>query len=255
MSNTITNTAHLVKKIQISGIIRTLSGLHIGASNMGLSIGGADATVVRNPLTNEPYIPGSSLKGKMRSLLEKLENKFGPPLGRDIQNGPYLDPYDPSTLITVLFGTMPEHMKNGAVPPGRTIIRDASLSRKSAKELSESKHTDMPYTEVKTEVVIDRVSSAATPRQMERVPAGAEFELRIILNIYQGDDELALLNRVLLSLSLLQNDYLGGKGTRGSGEVKISIQQIGYKSLKEYAQNQTWQNYISPGFAIPQELQ
>lgn len=236
------NNGQLIKKILIQGTITAKTGLHIGGNNVGLSIGGADATVVRNPLTNEPYIPGSSLKGKMRSLLEKVEGKFGSKgIGDQIKNPPFTD--DPDHIICKIFGTMPEIMKatNKEQPTSRLIVRDCDLLNKDA--LEKSKDTDMPYTEVKTEVVIDRITSAATPRQLERVPAGAVFNMRMILNIYYGDDEKELLNKVFEGLALVQNDYLGGKGTRGSGEVDIKISELKYKDKKAYEEKSEWQDF------------
>lgn len=254
MSNNNTNNGQLVKKILIEGTITAKTGLHIGGSSVGMSIGGADATVVRNPITNEPYIPGSSLKGKMRSLLEKVEGKFGPPIGEHIQKGPLTqfvreengltkEDADRINLIVKIFGTMPEKIKGMEEVPSRLIVRDCELERESAAKLANSKDTDMPYTEVKTEVVIDRITSAATPRQLERVPAGAVFNMRMILNVYKGDDEKPMLDKILEGLVLVQNDYLGGKGTRGSGEVEISISKLSYKDKSMYENKSDWCDY------------
>lgn len=267
MSN---NNGQLVKKILIEGTITAKTGLHIGGSSVGMSIGGADATVVRNPLTNEPYIPGSSLKGKMRSLLEKVEGKFGPSIGEHIQKGPLTEfvkegngltkeDAERINLIIKVFGTMPEKIKDEKgnrleEVPSRLIVRDCELERESAQKLANSKDTDMPYTEVKTEVVIDRITSAATPRQLERVPAGAVFNMRMILNVYNGDNEKAMLDKIFEGLALVQNDYLGGKGTRGSGEVDIKVEQLKYKDKKVYEEGGTWNNYQNNNVQIPDEL-
>ena len=263
-----TINGQLVKQILIEGIITAKTGLHIGGSNMGMSIGGADATVVRNPLTNEPYIPGSSLKGKMRSLLERLyvnEHKkvdqrtgvvdnssgFGPGFG-EIKAGPF---NNYAHVVSQIFGVTPEIMrkvsKNDDKPVSRLIVRDCPLTPDSKTEFERAKNTDMPFTEVKTEVVIDRITSAAVPRQMERVPAGAEFSMSIILNIYHDDKEKDLLQKVYESLCLVQNDYLGGKGTRGSGEVGIEITAVQSKDKDAYINNKNWEKYESK---IPTEL-
>ena len=264
--NNKTNIGMLVKKILIEGKIKAKTGLHIGGTNVGLSIGGADATVVRNPLTNEPYIPGSSLKGKMRSLLEKVEGKFGPAIDKNVVNGPYttIDTNDTIDvkLITGIFGTMPEKIKGKSEPPSRLIVRDCEMTSNSSKKLFASKNTDMPFTEVKTEVVIDRITSAATPRQIERVPAGADFNMRLILNVYgedskkyksNGDNngELNMINKICEALCLVQNDYIGGKGTRGSGEVEINIDKVYFKDKNSYEKNNNWEEY---NFVIPSEL-
>ena len=60
----------LIKIQTLEGTLELLSGLRIGASEGEIRIGGVDNQVIRNPINNEPYIPGSSLKGKVRSLLE-----------------------------------------------------------------------------------------------------------------------------------------------------------------------------------------
>jgi CRISPR-associated protein Csm3 len=243
----------LREKIFIKGYIKTLTGLHIGGSNPGFAIGGADATVVRNPLTMEPYIPGSSLKGKMRSLLERLEGKWSDGKMKELKAGPYYDNInDP---ICQIFGLTPEKLKDINVPVTRIIVRDCALTRESEKQLIKLKSTDMPYTEVKTEVVIDRITASATPRQLERVPAGAIFEMRIILNIHHKDDTNLMLAKVLQSLCLVQNDALGGKGSRGSGEVKITIENIYRKDKEDYEANRSWQSATDLVAKIPSELQ
>ncbi len=253
----------LIKKIQISGIIKSLTGLHIGGSNLGVSIGGADAVVIRNPFNNQPYIPGSTLKGKMRTLTERIMGKFS---GGITPYGPYID--DPESLICQIYGITPDdakkaiERKNGkgsykeeihAKPTSRLIVRDSNFTESTVKKLENSKNTDMPFTEIKTEVVIDRITSAATPRQLERVPAGAEFEMSLILNIYDGDNEEDYLNKIFMALALVQDDYIGGKGTRGSGEVNIVIEKLQQKAFKDYEENNDWQNYT--GIAIPPQLQ
>ncbi|WP_337866288.1 type III-A CRISPR-associated RAMP protein Csm3 [Ignavibacterium sp.] len=264
MENTTFNNGQLIKKILIEGRITAKTGLHIGGNSVGMSIGGADATVVRNPITNEPYIPGSSLKGKMRSLLEKVAGKFGPSIGDHIQKGPLTEfvkegngiseeEAEKINLIVKIFGTMPEKIRGSEEVPSRLIVRDCELEKSSAEKLSQSKDTDMPYTEVKTEVVIDRITSAATPRQLERVPAGAVFNMRMILNVYDGDNEKEMLNKIFEGLALVQNDYLGGKGTRGSGEVDIKIQKLMYKDKDTYEKAENWKEYGS-SVVIPEEI-
>ncbi|MEP0861578.1 MAG: type III-A CRISPR-associated RAMP protein Csm3 [Ignavibacterium sp.] len=272
------NKGQLVKKILIEGLITAKTGLHIGGSSVGMSIGGADATVVRNPLTNEPYIPGSSLKGKMRSLLEKVigqnafqymtdQVKYGPRT-KAIKDDENLseDEKKNISLIMGIFGTKPEDTKSKDEPVSRLIVRDCELDgimeegnlisreKGGVKKLFESKNTDMPYTEVKTEVVIDRITSAATPRQLERVPAGAVFNMRMILNVYSEDDEVAMLNKIFEGLALVQNDYLGGKGTRGNGEVEIEVSQLKYKDKKVYEEAGDWNDYKNDDVKIPNEL-
>ncbi|MDO9547907.1 MAG: type III-A CRISPR-associated RAMP protein Csm3 [Candidatus Marinimicrobia bacterium] len=216
----------LVKKIFIKGTIKSLTGLHIGGSNMGMAIGGADSPVLRDPITNIPYIPGSSLKGKMRSLLEKAT-------GNMYIHGDKADPCNCGKCeVCKIFGVSAQ---DNSEKPGRLIVRDAFMDKDSVELLEKSSNTDMPYTEVKTEVNIDRITSKANPRQIERVPAGTVFKMELVLDVYDGDDVSDLINIVQKSLNLVQDDYLGGSGTRGYGQVEIKIESISYKDEAIYA--------------------
>lgn len=232
----------LLKKIFINGKTKALTGLHIGGSDIGLAVGGTDKVIIRNPVTNQPYIPGSSLKGKMRSLFEKVNGEFSRH-NRDIPNGPC---QDASSKSGRLFG-----INASAEEPGQThlIVRDGKLLN---PEVLEKAKTDMPYTEIKTEIILDRVTSQASPRQIERVPAGAEFELSLVLDIFDGDDEKEYLGYVFEALSLVQDDYLGGGGTRGSGEVKFILEGVLYKDKEIYESNTAAKPYS--GLEIPTKL-
>ncbi len=212
----------LEKKIFVKGEIVAVTGLHIGGSNQGLAIGGADSPVIRDPLSLVPYIPGSSLKGKMRSLLEKQLDQ--------ISKGGPCDCGD--CVICKIFGTS----ANKAKEPGRLIVRDAFMSESSKKILEENTNTDMPFTEVKTEATIDRITSEANPRQLERVPAGTSFLFEFVLDIYAGDDDTVLLQYVEQALHLVEDDYLGGSGSRGSGQIRIMWDDIkkSYKDREAY---------------------
>lgn len=218
----------LAKKIFIKGKIITETGLHIGGSSLGMSIGGADSVVIRNPVNNEPYIPGSSLKGKMRSLAEKVEGHLNDEI-KDSNIVGYGPTRDPNSWIGKLFGISAAEANN---PPTRLIVRDSKLINE--KTLAEAENTDMPYSEVKTEVVIDRLTAQATPRQIERVPAGAEFELDLVLNVYKDDDEEENINHVFNCLKLVQDDYLGGNGTRGYGKVSFQISGLTCRDKNAY---------------------
>lgn len=192
------------KKIIYSGKIELLTGLHIGGTNAALNIGGPDKFVVRNPINNIPYIPGSSLKGKMRALVELAygETNDGKPAN------------DVNTRAGALFGTSGD---NESSHPSRIIVRDAELDAKSCN----FENTDLPYTESKTEVAIDRVTAKANPRTFERVPAGAKFNFSIVLNIFEGENEEELRHTFDKARELLEDDYLGGNGSRGYGQVKF----------------------------------
>lgn len=199
-------TIKLTKKIIYTGEITLVTGLHIGGTNTAMGIGGPDSLVVRNPLTNVPYIPGSSLKGKMRSLVEIAngETDRGAP-SRDASKG-----------AGALFGTSAGEGAHSS----RIIVRDCPM-KTDGWDLS---LTDMPYTESKTEVVIDRITGTAKGgglRTLERVPAGAKFKLNIVLNIFEGENEAELKATLKKAMALLEDDYLGGSGSRGYGQIKI----------------------------------
>jgi len=198
----------LEKKVIYKGTITLKTGLHIGGTNASLNIGGPDKFVVRNPLTNIPYIPGSSLKGKMRSLVEIANGETNG--GKPSNN--------PKSKAGQLFGTAGDSAENR---PSRLIVRDAELDL-SKPEMFDN--TDLPYTESKTEVAIDRVTSKANPRTFERVPAGAKFKLELVLNVFENEDEKGLKATLNQAIKLLEDDYLGGHGSRGYGQVKIELE-------------------------------
>lgn len=246
------------KKIFITGEIEAKTGLHIGSKDIGMSIGSTENTVIRHPITQEPYIPGSSLRGKMRSLIERVDGKFGSkPMSDEVKNGPYID--DLTNVICKLFGVPAEKASEGKKPCSRLIVRDCILvqdnQKGSAKWLRDAKYTDMPYTEVKTEVVIDRITSAAMPRQLERVPAGTRFEIEMVINLWDDDtedDEKEYISKLFQGFMLLQDDYLGGHGSRGSGKVKIGLLDITQRVLEDYKNCNQPQSYSL--VTIPDEL-
>ena len=209
----------LFGRILVTGRIRTVTGMHIGGSPGALAIGNVDMPVIRDAVTGRPYIPGSSLKGKMRSLTEKItgapQNRS---IGRDvnIHVAEDRDQYD-RYWVNPVFG-VPGEVKFDVPAPNRLIVRDVPLDDESADSLL-SARTDLPFTEVKWEAAIDRVTSAATPRQMERVPAGAVFApMELVFSVYLPGD-LELFSHLFTALQLVQDDYLGGQGSRGSGKV------------------------------------
>jgi CRISPR-associated protein Csm3 len=202
----------LVKKIVVTGQIKIKTGIHIGGSNSAMNIGGPDKFVVRNPFDNKPYIPGSSLKGKLRSLIELQDGTIS------VDNKSAGPTKNPKTKAGNLFGTV-EDKKNGfEQQPSRIIIRDCKLISSE----NEFKNTDMPYTESKTEVAIDRITAKANPRTFERVPSGARFDLNMIINVFEDEIEEDLKGTLVRALDLLQDDYLGGHGSRGYGQVEIT---------------------------------
>lgn len=230
----------LKKKIKFEIPLVLKSGLHVGGSNLSMAIGGADAVVIRDALTQQPIIPGSSIKGKMRSLTEKLLGAYQEVNMGQVKFGPYHLTTDAvKKIVPMLYGRIDNREEN---IPSRILVRDAKLTEESAKELGASENTDMLYSEVKTEVVIDRVTSAAMPRQIERVPAGAVFTVELILNIFDGDDEKKLVDYVKVGLRLMEDDYLGGKGSRGSGDIELNwdAMTVTQKTQDDYEKDNVW---------------
>jgi CRISPR-associated protein Csm3 len=224
---------HLRGRIILTGDVKTLTGLRIGGSAGALAIGGIDLPVIRNSRNQQPYIPGSSLKGKMRSLAEKMT---AAPLNRSI-NGVYIHvathntPYD-QYWVYPLFGVTGE-IEYEIDAPTRRVVRDVALSAESIIELNAAR-TELPFSEIKTEVAIDRITSAATPRQVERVPAGAVFApMELVLNIYTQRD-LELIAHLLTCLQLVEDDYLGGHGSRGSGKVAFEKLCVACRNTTAY---------------------
>ena len=199
----------LIKKIKINTTITLITGLHIGGNSENVEIGGIDNPVIKLATReNQPYIPGSSLKGKMRCLLEQATGACAVGLNNDINN---------------LFGiTENKKLKINETRPSKLIVRDALLSEESVQTLKACDNLEMPYTESKWENVIDRVfGKAEHPRQTERVPAGVEFNAEFIINVWDDDTEDNLLKLFKEGLRLLENDYLGGNGSRGYGQIKF----------------------------------
>ena len=198
----------LVKKIKIQTSITLVTGLHIGGSSDNVEIGGIDNPVIKLATRgNEPYIPGSSLKGKMRCLLEQAAG--APKVGMDQK-------------VNNLFGITESRTLNTDNKPSKLIVRDAILSKESKEALLACDNLDMPYTENKWENVINRTKGIAEhPRQSERVPAGAVFNAEFVLNIWDDDKEDDLLALFEKGIRLLENDYLGGSGSRGYGQIKF----------------------------------
>ena len=192
----------LVKKIKLTTTLSLLTGLHIGGGSDSVEIGGIDNPVIKIATKqNQPYIPGSSLKGKMRCLLEQIE-------GSTKVGG--------SHKVNNLFGFSQSNQ------PSKLIVRDALLTKESLKMLDACEYLDMPYTENKWENVIDRVKGTAEhPRQTERIPAGVSFGVEFVINVWDDDNEDALLGLLRDGMNALENDYLGGSGSRGYGQIKF----------------------------------
>lgn len=208
-------------RVRVEGRIVLLSGLHIGAGKDSVEIGGIDNPVIKHPHTGEPYIPGSSIKGKLRFLLEWA---FGC-VRDDGQAWGYNDkqPVDAADPVLRIFGNAIKEWQGG---PTRLIVRDCPPQREWRDKVLGDGH---PLFEEKTEVLIDRIKGKAHdkvgPRQTERVPAGAAFDFAMVFRLYDlgdgGARDRACLNWVLQGLHLLEQDALGGSGSRGYGRVRF----------------------------------
>jgi len=236
-----TTNVDLYGRVFVRGKIKAITGLHIGGSPAALAIGALDNPVIRDALTGRPYIPGSSLRGKMRSLWEKMT---GVPQNSPIGKGVKIHICEKRANyercpVCQIYG-VPGQLE--ASFPTRLVVRDAFLSDESEQDLRERARTDQPYSEVKWEAAIDRVTSAATPRQIERVPAGTSFDgMEIVFSVYEEGD-LARFVTVLEAMQLLQDDYLGGLGSRGSGKVIFEGLSISARSRQDYGREVSWQD-------------
>ena len=235
----------LVGKLILSGELHCETGLHIGAGKGSLEIGGADNPVVKDAF-GLPYIPGSSLRGRIRSLLENALGLTTPAelvylskrKGQEVR----IHQSDrPDDEICLLFGRNPgrmdrmagEALDTRAATPARLAIYDAPLDAASiTPQMREN--LDDEITEVKSENAIDRITSQANPRTLERVPAGARFGVRMVLDVLCEEDK-ALAARLVEGLRLLEDDALGGGGSRGSGRVRFANLKLVWRNRAFYS--------------------
>lgn len=189
-------------KIEITGEIEVVTGMHIGGSDSFAAIGAVDSLVTRDVRTNQPMLPGSSLKGKLRSLLAKAYNEQ--PVKHDADH----------PRIVRLFGSaQKEHAK-----VSRLLVSDMLLTEQSIESL---RQRNLGFTEVKFENKINRLTAVATPRQIERVVRGSVFGLNLIYTVEQQEEIQEDFETLAEGLKLLHYDYLGGHGTRGYGKVRF----------------------------------
>ena len=207
--------SRLIKKIKVTTTLELITGLHIGGSNDNVEIGGIDTPVIKIATkNNQPYIPGSSIKGKMRCLLEQIA-------GTSEVGGGKLKEGQKRTIdqqrINNLFGYSEDNL------PSKIIVRDAYLQEDCVTTLLSCDNLDMPYTEAKMENVINRVQGTAeSPRTIERIPAGVFFDVEFIINVWDTDEDGKPLFKLLENgIKALENDYLGGSGSRGYGQIKF----------------------------------
>lgn len=273
----------LLGKLRIQSTLTVETGLHIGGGAGSLDIGGIDKPVVRDPVSQQPYLPGSSLKGKLRSILERILNKqlnrSGGGVLRyesdDLEDGytnignadaPRYVEFQGAKTCTLsrIFGSTGsqcfvkeaiaqsqdlDRTDNKTVPinnqpyvkirgrnaPARLIVRDSHLLTDSAKQLK-AIDTGLYMTEWKFENSIDRITAAANPRQFERVPAGAQFKFEMVYTIEDPTQVAEDIQNLAITLAILEDDALGGHGSRGYGKVKFTDFEFFYRSVEQYKQ-------------------
>lgn len=216
-----TTSLKLLKHICFQADLVCKSGLHIGGQEAELGIGSAESPVIKDN-RGVPYLPGSSIKGKLRSILEykyrRLGNEGAPcGCGEEFSICP----------VCTLFG--PHKNNSHKLGPSRLIVRDAFLTEKSLKDWEAACNEGRDFTEIKMETSIDRrtgMAARGSLRQQERVNPGTAFRLVISMRVFDGDNEQKMVSLVQEGLKVLGNDTLGGSGTRGYGWVEIKNLEV-----------------------------
>lgn len=220
-------------KIIIAGEIVAETGLHIGGSKSALDIGGLDLNIIKTP-DGIPYIPGSSLKGKLRTMLARMH---GSP---SVQNDP--------EAIQEIFGNSDDSENKGKIT--RLLVRDANLNVHAFNTSFVGHEMDFEYSDVKWENTINRKTGTAQhPRQLERVPAGARFQFELVYDDYDDGKQDLHLTAVRTAMRLLEADYIGGQGSRGYGKIIFDRDKLSctYKSIQDFENG-------TPGQALPFNL-
>lgn len=272
----------LLGKFRIASTLVVETGLHIGGGGENLDIGGLDKPVIRDPLTKSPYLPGSSIKGKLRSILERFLNK---PINRKGSRDTYR--YESDDLVngftelerdkfirfegsrtcqlSRIFGStgvkcwidiniaksekllIEQNSGNqtidgiecvkvtGRNAPARLIVRDCHLTNNSAEELKRI-DTGLYMTEWKFENGLDRITAAANPRQLERIPKGAKFNFEMVYTVENQEQVEEDIRNLAIALAILEDDALGGHGSRGYGKIRLENFEFFYRDVKQYQQ-------------------
>lgn len=215
----------------ISGTILCKTGLHIGGSGDNIDIGGSDNPVIRDSVSGLPYIPGSSLKGKLRTLTELSDKQSAD----SVINNRGKVATDKTCIASKLFGVSAEQGNTELKFPTRTIVRDSYPTVDTLKLWQKSDDL-LNGTELKYENTINRIDSSANPRNIERVPKGSKFNFEIIFSVYEGDDSLNII-KLLEAMKLLEDNYLGGSGSRGFGQVVFEDVTLTKRTAKYYTED------------------
>lgn len=222
---------------KLTGQIELLSGLHIGSGNTEIHIGGTDNPVIKNPITQEPYIPGSSIKGKMRSLLEwhlgVVEVAQGNPMNFKHLSKLSGKTQDKAKDLLRLFGGASDNNDEtkdfvNDIGPSRLAFWDCALTKEWLEEMDIK---SLMLTEVKMENTINRISGTAdNPRNTERVPATAKFDFNLTIRVHGNEN---LIDTVLVGLKLLELTGLGGSGSRGYGKIKFINLELDQQPIQD----------------------
>ena len=199
-------------KLEISGVIESLTGLHIGGGSQFAAIGAVDSVVIKDIQDDLPMIPGSSLKGKLRSLLSKQLSDGNLPKEHNQDDD----------RIKRLFG----HAESKNPKTSRIYFSDIFMNEESREELENS---DMDATEIKFENTITRSTGVANPRQIERAIKGIKYNMSLIYNIENEGEIEEDFKLLKMAFKLLQYDYLGANGSRGYG--RVDIKELDVKAL------------------------
>ena len=235
----------LIGKLILEGVMHCETGLHVGAGKGSLEIGGSDNPVVKDSF-GRPYVPGSSLRGRIRALLEQATGLAVPSelvyLSKKKGQEVRIHQSDrPDDEICLLFGRSPgrmekmggDYIESNHASPARLAVFDAPLDIESITQQMRE-NLDDELTEVKSENSIDRITSQANIRTLERVPAGARFHVRFVLDMLCPEDA-PLLALLVQGLRLLEDDALGGGGSRGSGRVRFANMKLSWRGKDYYA--------------------
>lgn len=219
----------------VSGHIVCSTGLHVGGANESIEIGGIDNIIIRDAVSEKPFIPGSSLKGKMRSLMELND----PDSSRNIieGNGNSLDIGKPckcgKCLPCKIFGTSADEIDSEKqMGPTRTLFRDAFPTEETIVMWKESQEV-IKGAEVKYENTINRINSEANPRPSERVPKGSKFDFEIVFSIYDEEDKENF-KGLFEAMMLVEDNYIGGSGTRGYGKISFENLSVTRRTANYY---------------------
>lgn len=267
----------------IRGKIECKTGIHIGGSNEKMQIGGVDLVVIRNPANQHPYLPGSSIKGKLRHLLEYITGGVNHPfqgqLGNVSVHPDIVRLFGIGAEVTLMAEDDKEYKKELDKAKGnedkvkyieyvRDQLKGIGLARLTVRDAHPDEQTitmwenlgsDANFTEYKAENTIDRLTSAANPRFLERVVAGSKFDFELVYTAYGSEtetsDEIGRINQdvsnLLAAMRLLENDSLGKSGTRGYGRIQFHLAEPMWIMAEDYLAGS--ENFTKSRAAIPDE--